>query len=131
MAEPKKIPGVSADAHILMCLQNGGPMTVAELAEFAGRSQAQVRHRLGKLRQPGSRQVRIKAWEHPTPPSGQYAAVYEVGTQADARRPKAKSAQDKCRQYHAKVSAIRALEKRIARGSTAIATPWDALLRAA
>jgi hypothetical protein len=108
VADPKKTPGLSAESHILLCLQNGGPMSVAELALFANRSESSVRHWLGILRKPERRQIRIKLWE-----------------------PKAKTPQQKCRQYHAKVSALRALDKRVARGTAVPASPWDALLRAA
>lgn len=131
MADPKKIPGVSAEAHILLCLQNGGPMSVAELAKFADRSLSGVRFHLGNLRKPGARQVRIRLWEHPVPPSGQYTAVYELGSQPDARKPKAKTPQQRCKQYHEKVRVIRAVQKRVARGSVRVASPWDALLRIA
>jgi hypothetical protein len=131
VADPKKTPGLSAESHILLCLQNGGPMSVAELALFANRSESSVRHWLGILRKPERRQIRIKLWEHPVPPSCQYSAVYELGATPDARKPKAKTPQQKCRQYHAKVSALRALDKRVARGTAVPASPWDALLRAA
>jgi hypothetical protein len=127
VADPKKTPGLSAESHILLCLQNGGPMSVAELALFADRAESSVRHWLGKLRSEDRRQVRICAWIEPSLGSRQWTAVYNVGVSTDAKRPKSTRAQA-CKKWRAKTREL----QRVSRGvSQRAASPWDALLRAA
>lgn len=121
-------PGKNTGDMILATLIGSEPMTVEQLGAALGRSTTQIRYWLGKFRSGAVRSVRIAKWL--APESGQWIAMYALGSGEDARRPKAKTQAERCKDHWKRKGHIynaRARNKRT--GETA--SPFGELLRLA